>query len=298
MSDARTQYAGMRSILEVPILNERYWSKVPDAPADAIMIDFEDSAVPEAKDEVRARALDWLARPEYFGGRPVIVRVNHLSTPWGEADLEALGTVGTDIIVSYPKIESVEEIATTRGILERHGRAAPGLHVMIETARAVLDIREIASAPGLVGLHYGYVDLAADIGARPFDGDALYDAAAGYARTVISTAAAAFGLFATGGSLIPDFRDLDKVRDHVRMWRDVGYTAVIAVSPNHLTLINELMSPNEEDVDAARKVCAAYEDAVSAGAPAAVLDGKVITLPDFRVAARVLARAGLRPAAD
>ena len=88
--NGRTRFARLRSILEVPILNEKFWSKVPTVAADAIMIDLEDSATPENKGLARDKILDALAEPEYFAGRQIIVRVNNLSTPWGREDLAAL----------------------------------------------------------------------------------------------------------------------------------------------------------------------------------------------------------------
>ena len=125
MSDGRRTYARMRSILEVPILNAKFWSKVPTAPADAIMIDLEDSAAPTTKELARAAAVEWLGRPDYFGGRTIIVRVNNLSTPWALDDLQALAEVETDFLVCYPKVESAGELAQTRSVLtSRAGRNA------------------------------------------------------------------------------------------------------------------------------------------------------------------------------
>jgi citrate lyase beta subunit len=293
MSDGRQRYARMRSILEVPILNAKYWAKVPTVAADAIMIDLEDSAVPATKDAARAATTAWLERPEYFGGRHVIVRVNNLATPWARSDLEALADAPGDFVVCYPKIETADEIAEVQRVLTRGGRPSRDLHVMIETTRAVMELGSIAQSDGVVGLHYGYVDLAADMGARPFDDAGLYEPASSFPRAAISTAAAAYGLFATGGSLLPDYRDLDKVAALVRSWRDTGFTSCIAVSPTHLDLINGIMSPTADEVAAAQLLCAAFDEAVARGAPAAVLDGRVITLPDYRVAALKLARAGV-----
>jgi len=137
------------------------------------------------------------------------------------------------------------------------------------------------------------VDLAADVGSRPFDGDGLFEPANYYPRSKISLAAAAYGLFATGGSLIPDYKDIDKVRAFVRMWRDIGFTACIAVSPAHLDVINEIMAPSPAEIESARIICAAYEEAMASGQPAAMVNGKVVTMPDFRVASLVLARSGI-----
>lgn len=290
MSEGRSRYARIRSILEVPILNEKYWSKVPEVAADAIMLDLEDSATPDNKDLARDRIVEALASIEYFGGRPVIVRCNNLQTPWAHDDLAALGRVDAEFLVSYPKAETADEVLEVSRLLEAAGRTR-GLHVMIETARAVAALYEIAAVPGVEGLHFGYVDLAADVGSRAFDEAGQLSSATYYARSKVAMAAAANALFATGGSLIPEFKDLEKVRTHVMGWAEHGYTACIAVSPAHLPLINEIMAPGASEIDAAKRVSEAYEKALEQGDPAAVLDGKVITMPDYRVAQRTLARA-------
>lgn len=291
MSTGRRTYARMRSLLEVPILNEKFWSKVPTVAADAIMIDMEDSATPNNKELVRERVVEALHDPGHFGERHVIVRVNNLATPWGADDLKALAGAPGEFLVCYPKVESVAEVQQVRQLLAGPGPDR-GLHVMIETARAMIEHR-IASAEGVAGLHFGYVDYSADVGSRAFDesGENLYAPANHYARTKIAVAAAAYGLFCTGGTLIPDYKDLDKVRAFVRSWADLGYTACIAVSPAHLDIINEVMAPSPAEVISAREVCSTYEQAMESGEPAAVLRGKVITMPDYRVAALVLARA-------
>lgn len=293
MSDGRQRFARMRSMLEVPILTEKFWSKVPTVAADAIMIDLEDSATPNQKELVREKVVEALGDPAYFGGRHVVVRVNNLATPWGKDDLAALTEVPGDFLVCYPKVETAGELAEVTAALGPNG-SERGLHVMIETARAVIELDRIASAAGVVGLHFGYLDYAADAGTKAFDdsGADLYGPVNHYVRTKIATAAAAYGLFATGGTLIPDYRDLDKVRAFVRSWADLGYTACIAVSPAHLPIVNEVMAPSVAEVDRARVVCRTYEASMERGEPAAVLDGRVITMPDYRVAALVLARSG------
>jgi citrate lyase beta subunit len=221
-----------------------------------------------------------------------VVRSNNLSSPWGRDDLAALARVDADIIVSYPKVETASELDDVVAVLEANGRRHP-LHVMIETARAVIELDRIASHEAVAGLHFGYVDYAADVGSRPFGPDGLIsDANSGYARSKIAIAAAAYGLFCTGGSLIPEYKDLDKVRTAVQTWADLGYTACIAVSPTHLPLINEAMRPSAEEIARARRVSDVYEETTRRGDPAAVLDGRVITLPDYRVAQLVLQRAG------
>ncbi len=284
----------MHSILEVPILNERYWSKVPGSPADAILIDLEDSATPDTKSEVRDRMVEAVADASYFGGRRVIVRVNNIHTPWAADDFEAMAEIPDDVLICYPKIESSDELRDVQQRLESVGR--PGtLYLMIETARALIELRDIASSEGVVGLHFGYVDFAADVGSEPFDdtGTDLYGQANHYARSKIAIAAAAYGLFCTAGTLIPDYRNLQSVRTFVEKWPKLGYTGLIAVTPAHLDIVNELMTPGPGQVAAALKICEAYESSLGQGIPAGVLDGRVVTLPDYRVASLLLVRAGI-----
>jgi len=295
VSGGRVRYARMRSILEVPILNEKFWSKVPTAKADGIMLDLEDSATPNNKIEVRERIVQALKSPQYFGGRTVIVRVNSLSTPWGRDDLAALAKVDGDFLICYPKAQTAAEIGEVAGMMNP-AQAAGGLYVMIETARAMIELDTIASCAGVVGLHFGYVDYAADVGSRPFDesGERLFAPANHYAQSKIAVAAAAYGLFATGGTLIPEYKDLEKVAKFVRHWADLGYTACIAVSPAHLDIVNATMAPSASEVAAASAVCEAYEAAAARGEPATILNAKVITNPDYRVALLTLTRAGTR----
>lgn len=290
----RERYADMRSILEVPILNDRFWSKVPNVEADAIMIDLEDAAAPQDKERVRDRMLRALSEPEYFGGRRVIVRVNNLSTPWATDDLLALRNAPMRPLVCYPKVQSVSELEEVDRILGSAG--SHELYVMIETARGMSRMREIAAHPSVVGLHFGYVDYAADVGVRVFDDSEaeLFSPAYSYTQAKIALVAAAGGLFSTGGTLIPNYHDLAKVERFVRRWSELGYTGCIAVSPNHLGLINRLMRPSEDELATARVVCDAYLDATARGEPAAFVSGKIITLPDYRVAALTLAKGGFR----
>lgn len=287
----RERFARMRSILEVPILNEKFWARVPTADADAIMVDLEDSATPGNKEIVRERVVEALGDLAYFGGRQVIVRVNNLSTPWGHDDLAALAGVSGDVVICYPKVETVNELEAVADILQGSG-ICHELHVMIETARSIIELAQIASFPGVVGLHFGYVDYAADTGSRAFDDDGLrlFHDSTSYVRPKIAAAAAAYGLFATGGTLIPDYRDLEKVRRFVKGWADAGFTACIAVSPTHLPIVNEVMAPSHAEVIRARLVCEAYEESIRQGEPAAILEDRVITMPDYRVASLVLAR--------
>src|SRR3954471_6729798 len=84
MTDIRPR----RSVLLVPGADEAALAAARGGPADAVILDLGETVVPEDKEAGRARVLAAL-RAGGFGPREVVVRVNGLDTPWGEADLAA-----------------------------------------------------------------------------------------------------------------------------------------------------------------------------------------------------------------
>src|SRR3954451_16453955 len=97
-----------RSCLSVPGSSERMLAKAATLPADEVIIDLEDSVVPERKEEARALAV---AAVRAWSGPPVAVRINPVSPPWGRADVEALAGAGSALgSLVVPKVESADEL--------------------------------------------------------------------------------------------------------------------------------------------------------------------------------------------
>src|SRR5438270_39379 len=76
-----------RSVLYMPGSNAKALAKAATLPADALILDLEDSVAPDAKEAARAQVVE-AARGD-FGGREVVIRVNGSHTPWGPADIIA-----------------------------------------------------------------------------------------------------------------------------------------------------------------------------------------------------------------
>jgi citrate lyase beta subunit len=287
---ARQRYAHLTSILEMPLLNASYWSKIPAARVTGFMLDLEDTAHPNAKGAARERLLEALEDPGYFGGREIIVRVNNLATPWGREDLEALARSACPLTVCYPKVASAEELEEVVRLTRAH---APdrGVAPMIETASAVLELDAVARTPGVVGLHFGYTDYAVDAGVRTYaeEGDDLHRALWGV-RHQVAMVAAARGLFATGGSMIPMYRELDKVERFVRGWAEAGYTGMLALAPSHLDVITRVFVPEGEERARHETLVRAFDGARAEGRSSLVVDGAIITEAAYRQSLTALAR--------
>ncbi|HEY0300699.1 MAG TPA: aldolase/citrate lyase family protein, partial [Rhizomicrobium sp.] len=134
-----------RSVLYMPGSNARALEKARSLPADALILDLEDAVAPDAKDLARTQVCD-AVKAKGFGKREIIVRINSLETPWGEADLKAAAEAGPDAIL-VPKISSAAELNL---IEARLGGAEPSIAVwaMVETPKAILNIAAIAAAGG------------------------------------------------------------------------------------------------------------------------------------------------------
>lgn len=238
MMRPRDRFSAMRTILEIPLADDRYWPRIPDIAADAIMLDLEDSVPAESKIEARNRCLDILSRQELFEGKHVFVRVNDITTEWGPDDLIALAGSPAGVMICIPKVESVTQLQSAMQMAVSVGTERD-FYVMIESYRGLTAVDDILALPGVVGVHFGYTDYGTGVRCRIFSeaGDDFYGEAMKSPRARIGAAAAHNGLFATGGSLVPEFRDLAKVERFVRSWREAGYTACIALSPRHIEAV-------------------------------------------------------------
>jgi citrate lyase beta subunit len=287
MSD-EASLAGVRSILETPILDEHKWAKVPTLATDAVLLDLEDSVSAERKDQARTKVLDFLGRSAYFGSRLPIPRTNPLGTPWGETDLQALAQSGTRVL-AYPKCAGPEELQQVREILAAEG-AQPGLVVIIETAAAVLGLERIAAAPGVAGLILGPNDLAVDAGWQLFADGRLFADAYHYPKAKLALAGAAYGIPVYDTAFVPRLGDLDQVRAVMTHDRRLGFAGSATFYPPHLDVINQIFTPSAEERTAAERVVAAYEHALAEGSAAVQQDGQAVILQDYKRALQTLGK--------
>ena len=129
----------------MPGSNVRALEKARTLPADSLIFDLEDAVAPDMKDTARRQVAD-AARAGGYGGREIAIRVNALSTEWGEADLEAAAGAGPDAIL-VPKVETAEDVFVVGRRLNRLGApAGMQIWVMMETPIAILNARKIAAA--------------------------------------------------------------------------------------------------------------------------------------------------------
>lgn len=279
-----------RSLLFVPAHLPRFVETAHERGADAIILDLEDAVPQHHKDEARRQLPESVAKAARKGAS-VLLRVNRGLRPLG-ADLDAAVMAGVDALV-LPKTESAEwvlEVANAVCELERERNLPLGrirFLALIETPGALQRLAAIASAhPRMVAMALGPEDFSAAVGGAP-EFDLLLTP-----NLSVLFAARAAGLLPLGfiGS-IGEFSDTHKVREAAAHARRLGFSGALAIHPAQVAIFNEAFSPNAEELEWARRVVAAENDAATRGISAFSLDGKMIDPPVVRRAHEILALA-------
>ncbi|HEU5434029.1 MAG TPA: CoA ester lyase, partial [Thermomicrobiales bacterium] len=245
-----------RSVLATPGSNPRMIAKALASDADLVMLDLEDAVAPEQKPAARQDVAQAVCDGDWRG-RPRLVRVNALGTPWFHRDLiDVVESAGDRLdLLMLPKVERPADIVAVAALLDgieaALGVERPiGLEAQIETAAGLLAVPEIAAAgPRLEALVFGPGDFAASvrmpltaIGA-PDEWDARYPGHRfGYAMHQIVVAARAAGRRAIDGPFA-DVRDPDGLRQSAQIARALGFDGKWCIHPSQIDSVNEVFSP-------------------------------------------------------
>ena len=277
-----------RSLLFVPVLEERFIAKAANSGADAVVLDLEASIADARKADARAALPEAAAR--LASKIDVTVRINPL---WLEAirDLEACMCEGISAIHLARCNGPEEVIAVDRLIteLERDrglNGPTPSLIAMLESPGAVENAQAIAQAsPRMAGLTLGVEDYATEMGVTA--NDTLLRTAA---FQVIQTAKAARLEPILVPTSMADFRNLEALENAAQFSRNLGATGGYAVHPAQIEVLNRVFAPTEMERDWARQVLATSESAKKDGKAVFLLDGQMIDLPLITRAQKILKR--------
>jgi len=286
-----------RSELSTPASSERMIESAVRSEADLVFLDLEDAVAPAEKDAARSRAADALRELDW-GVRTRAVRINGVDTPWAYQDvIEVVRGAGDALdVLIIPKVRAPRDVWWVETLLDQLDAKSVALEALIEEAEAVGRVEEIArSSPRLEALIVGFGDLSASQGMPPgvltggvsYPGDIWHFVRA---RTVLAARAA--GIEAIDGPY-PNFRDADGYREEARRARALGYSGKWAIHPSQIALANEVYSPTEDEVRAARGIVEAYREAERAGSGAAGHGGALIDAAAVRMMEGTLTKAEL-----
>ena len=279
-----------RALLYMPGDNWKMITKSVTLGVDSICMDMEDGTAINKKAEARATIAKALQELD-FGASEKLARINSVGSGWEQEDIEAVLPYHPDGIV-IPKVESFEQVEWASRIIEdaelKNGWKVNSIRILIgvETAKGILNLKEIAAHLRLDAIIFGGEDFAASIGAvRTKDAVELL-----YARQAVIVACAAYDLQPLDIVTI-DYKDLEALKVESEFGARLGFSGKQIIHPNQVQVVQEAFTPSDEAITYARRIVETFEASQKEGKGAYSLDGKMIDMPLLKNAQKVLARA-------
>jgi citrate lyase subunit beta-like protein len=280
-----------RALLYMPGDDRRKIEKSTTLGVDCICMDMEDGVAITHKTEARA-VIAQAMKDLDFGNSERCIRINSFGSGFEKFDLAAAVAANPDSIV-VPKVETAQQVRSISEYIEiyelssRMNIGSIRMLVGVETARGILNLKEIAEADKrLEAIIFGAEDYAASAGAtRTKDAIEVL-----YARSAVVTACAANDLQAIDMVYI-DFRDIEGLRLEAEQGAGLGFSGKQIIHPNQVEAVQEAFTPSEEAIEYAQRVVKAFAASQKEGKGAFALDGKMIDMPLLKNAQKVLSRA-------
>jgi citrate lyase subunit beta / citryl-CoA lyase len=277
-----------RSVLYMPGSNARALEKAKALPADAVILDLEDSVAPDAKEAARQQVAD-AVKAGGFGSREVVIRVNGVDTPWHADDLAAAAHASPDAIL-VPKVSTPDTLELIgRRLLDMGTDHKTRVWAMIETPLAIFNILSIAeeardSESRLSVLVMGTNDLAKDTRARLVPGRAPM---LGWLSTCVA-AARTHGVDILDG-VYNDLSNADGFVAECKQGVELGFDGKTLIHPNQIAPCNTAFSPSADEIAQARKMIAAFDLPENKGKGVVSLDGRMVERLHAEMARRTVA---------
>lgn len=279
-----------RTMMFVPGANAAMLRDATLYGADSIMFDLEDAVSLKEKDS--ARVLVHFALKTFdYSKTETVVRINALEAG-GKQDVEAMVLAGVNVI-RLPKTETAQDIIDVDHVItevETNHNIPVGTTKMmaaIESAEGVLNAREIALASNrLIGIALGAEDYVTNMKTKRYpDGQELF-----FARSYILHAARAAGIAAID-TVYSDVNNVEGFTNEVEMIKQLGFDGKSVINPRQIPIVNQVFAPTEKEIQHAKEVIWAIQEAEAKGSGVISLNGKMIDKPIVERAERIIALA-------
>ena len=243
---------------------------------NGIILDLEDAVAPEKKLEASYLVRNALRAVNFYGAERM-VRINQL--PKGLDDLNFIVSHNVNLIL-IPKCESANQIKQIDEQISKikaksDNNSAIYYMPIIESALGIENAFEIAtSSNNVVAMAIGLEDFTADLGVqRTNEGKESL-----YARSRIVNACKAARIQPID-SVFSDVSDMDALATNVKVSKSLGFEGMGCIHPRQIAVIHDSFAPEEKEIEKAKKIIIAFEEAKSKGLGVVSLGTKMIDPP-------------------
>ena len=268
-----------RSFIFTPGLQPEMFPKALASGADMVCIELEDGIAMKDKDEARKNTIEALKSLEIKNDVELVVRLNCQRTKNGLLDLEAIASNKLKIkAIMLPKVKTPDEIKFIDDMLTDCSLDTD-LHVIMETNQALESIYDIAhSSDRIVALYFGGEDMAAELRVENKLENLVY------ARSRLVHAGASKGVDVIDVPYL-NLEDMEGMKKEAQFVKNLGFTGKGSIHPKQITILNEIFTPSEEEINKAKKIMDQFK---KANTGLVVIDGKLIERPVLREMQRKL----------
>jgi citrate lyase subunit beta/citryl-CoA lyase len=280
----------LRSLLFVPANNWRLIQSAKEERPDAIILDLEDAVPIDDKETARWFVKDAVGLLK-DAGQSIVVRVNGLTTGLTKDDLEFAIVKGVDAVM-LPKSESKDDILKLEELIRseenKKGLTEIGIIPLVESAKGIVNIGQIVFASErVVAVGFGAADYMRDFGRSyfhlsPDENELLYP------RSRLALAARTAGIPAIDTPFLGLITDKEGLIKESKIALSLGFKGKMCIHPMHIEPINQVFSPSERDINSAKKIIEAYEEAKARGLGAASVEGRMIDEATYKMAKETL----------
>lgn len=265
-----------RSRLYLPGNEPKFYPNAGLHNPDGVILDLEDSVAPTEKDAAQLVVRNTLRVTNFYGAERM-VRINQL--PMGLDDLKFIVPHNVHVIL-IPKCESAEQVndidAEVQKLKKEH-KIKNDIYYMpiIESALGTIKAFEIASAnENVCSLAIGLEDYTADLGVqRTNEGTESV-----FARSMLINASKAAGVQAID-TVFSDVTDMEALRESVIEAKALGFEGKGCIHPRQIQVVHEAFAPTEKEIERAKKIVLAFDNAVAKGIGVVSLGSKMIDAP-------------------
>ena len=252
---------------------------------DGIILDLEDAVAPDKKAEARFVVRNALRQCNFYAAERM-VRINQI--PAGLQDLKYLIPNNVNLLL-IPKCESADQLHQVNKGVEEIQKALNlsgnvWLMPIIESALGVEKAFEIATAAhNVVAMAVGLEDYTADLGTRRTE-EGLESF---YARSRVVNACKAAGIQAID-SVYSDVANMEGLKQNVLRSKGLGFDGMGCIHPRQIAVINHAFAPDSAEIEKAKKIVIAFDEATAKGLGVVSLGSKMIDPPVVKRAVRTI----------
>lgn len=269
----------LRTLLFVPGNRSRMIEKAKGLNVDALVFDLEDAVPPAEKATARGMVREAIDSGD-FSRVKILVRTNSAPTGLLPADLDAIVVTNLFGIV-LPKVESRQDLEMAAKLLAEAERRA-GLPAgrtriipIIETVAGVIGLPQVAGSNArIAGISFGAEDFATDLGV-----ERSREGTEGHYPRVQVALYSRLSEVAAVDSVFSDVNDDEGLEKDSLLAKQLGFKGKFLIHPRQIEVVNRIFSPSEKEIEYARQVVTAYEEAEARGEASVALNGKMIDIP-------------------